>query len=193
MTRLAPLAVAVLLALVPSPAAAQWTVTAFVGATLSAESGLIDLEEALGKPHGVYGAALGWQRGWLGLDAEVARSDNFFQGSGELVEKGRATTVMGHVTFAVPSGFFRGAVQPFVGIGAGLVRAEQKDLLDIFTRNTSLFGANIAGGVRIRLQPRIGLRADVRFFRTVDREAVGGFTSDYLQFWRMTTGVSFKF
>ncbi len=181
--------------LLAAPAEAQWvaTATAFVGVTLSSETGLIDLEGAAGKPSGVYGASLGLRRGWLGVEVEVGRANSFLKNSGELVERGSLTTLMGNVSFIVPARLAGARVRPYAGIGVGLVRVDQKDVLDIFSGTTSLLGANLAGGVIIRLQRDIDLRADVRYFRTTEREATTAFLSEHVIFWRTTTGVVFRF
>ncbi len=179
--------------LFPAQVSAQWSVAPFAGVTFSSESGLIDLDAALGTTRAVYGAAVGWRRGWFSVDAEIGRSDAFFEGSGDLVERGRVTTLMGNVSFIVPPGRARALLRPFVGIGIGVVRAEQRDVLDVFTRNTTLLGGNLAAGVLVRLRPAIDVRADVRYFRSVDREGTTAFVSDFIIFWRTTGGVVFRF
>jgi opacity protein-like surface antigen len=56
------------------------------------------------------------------------------------------------------------------------------------------FAFNVGGGVMYSLNDRVGLRGDLRYFRTLVDEGKreGGFFKDY-GFWRATFGVTFGF
>ena len=60
-------------------------------------------------------------------------------------------------------------------------------------RHQDNIGFNTGGGVMYSLSRRVGLRADVRYFRVlVDENESNVYFEDY-GFWRVTLGVTFGF
>jgi opacity protein-like surface antigen len=87
-------------------------------------------------------------------------------------------------------------VRPYGAIGVGLLRTriDETDLFDDLSTNDMAF--NVGFGVIGMLSDRVGLRGDVRYFRSLqDPEddddfdvSIGNF-----DFWRATGGVTFRF
>ncbi|HEY8549926.1 MAG TPA: outer membrane beta-barrel protein [Vicinamibacterales bacterium] len=174
-----------------TPAAAQTTLTPFTGVTFGGET-----EEN----RFVYGAVIGFGSG-VGLDIDFGYAPNFFGDEdpfGDLDGELNITTLM----FNLRVGGTRGAgASPFVSGGVGLMRGRVTspgDLFDDVTRND--FALNVGGGLQALFNDHIGLRGDVRYFRSLEDEGDDGFLLDPRDFdlgsfdyWRATIGVSFQF
>jgi opacity protein-like surface antigen len=151
----------------------------------------------------VYGGALGFTGNAVGFEIDFGYAPNFFDEDDEIFEldgKLNITTVMANITFGgAPIG---GGVRPFISGGAGLIRASvtsPADLFDEVSRND--FGINVGGGLAGYFNDNVGLRGEVRYFRSLeDENGDDGFLLDPrdfdladFDFWRFTVGVAFKF
>src|SRR5262245_54272847 len=163
-SRLAAVSIGALLTMVPSAASAGWIVRPFFGAALNPTYGFVDLEQTSGDSKLVFGAAGGWHRRAIGIEFEMSVLPGFFEGSGDLIVDGRVTTVMGNVTWQLPTPHESSRLRAYIAGGAGLVRVHLQDALDAFSSDTSLAAANVGGGVLVRLRPRLDFNADVRYF-----------------------------
>ena len=179
-------------ALVSAPAAAQG-LTPFFGTTFGGETT---------ENRYVYGAVLGFGSG-AGFDVDFGYAPNFFGDDddpfGDLDGKLNITTLMFNIRFGggKPSG-----VSPFVSGGAGLMRASISspgDLFDEVTRND--FALNVGGGLNGYFNEHVGLRGDIRYFRSLQGDdGADGIIIDprlfdlgEFDFWRASVGVSFRF
>ena len=181
----------VLSAFVVVPASAQTTLTPFTGVTFGGET----LDNRF-----VYGAVLGFG-GNAGLDIDFGYAPNFYGGEdpfGDLDGKLNITTLMFNIRVGggKPVG-----VSPFFSGGAGLMRASVNspgNLFDDVTRND--FALNFGGGLQGNFNEHIGIRGDIRYFRSLQGESDDGLIIDPREFdlgdfdfWRGTVGVSFRF
>ena len=183
-----------LLMMVPSVAAADWTVRPFVGAAVSPKHGFVDLEQTSGDSKLVLGAAAGWQPGAIGVEFELSVLPGFFDGPDDLIVGGHLTTMMGNVTWQLPKPHESSRLRAYVSGGAGIVRVRLEDALDAFSSTTSLVAGNAGGGVLIRLRPRLDINADVRYFKTQYRDVdQAGFGEEFVSFTRLTAGVVLRF
>ena len=193
-SRLAAVCIGALITMVPSEAAADWSVRPFFGAAVSPKHGFVDLEQTSGDSKLVLGAAAGWHRRAIGVELELSVLPGFFDGPGDLIIEGDVTTVVGNVTWQLPKPHESSRLRAYVAVGAGIVRVRLGDALDAFSAKTSLAAGNAGGGVLVRLRPRLDINADVRYFKTqsgdVDR---GGFSERFVSFTRLTAGVVLRF
>jgi len=193
--------VALTAAAAPARASADWLFTPFVGATFggSANIGGVgeDLDDEFERKLN-YGATLAWMGGGaIGFELDFGYSPNFFEVSPDdnnfnLSGDGNVTTLMANLVVGAPLG----AVRPYASGGVGLVKTRVTDL-DQFVGeiDSTDFGFNVGGGIMGFFNDNVGIRGDIRFFRSlhdVDPDGLdielGGF-----KFWRGTVGVTFKF
>lgn len=186
------LLVLVLLAVSSLPASAQTDglLTPFIGLAFDTPN---DEENRL-----VYGGAIGFAAPIVGFEVDYGYSPNFFEGNDEFGDFGRSgsvTTLMGNVLVSLP----HRTVKPYFTAGVGLLRSNLSfvDVFDDLSRND--LGVNIGGGVMVFLGDRVGIRGDLRQFRSLNNDDSEGFPTprDFsfgdFRFWRGTAGVTFRF
>ncbi len=145
------------------------------------------------KSHGTYGASLAFLGQVTGLEVEFGITPHFFGdgGSAGFFTTNDVATLMGSLVVA----FSTGAVRPYGAVGAGLLKTRLEDADRLLDVNSSDFGINAGGGLIAYIGHTVGLRADVRYFRSlsdVDADGVhlGFGTVDY---WRAVGGISLRF
>jgi opacity protein-like surface antigen len=135
-----------------------------------------------------------------GLEIDLGYTPDFFNEAGDaiiLVGDSNLTTFMGNL---VVGNGGDGPVHPFFVAGVGLIRS-RVDLGDLFQDvSTNDWGLAVGGGVTGMLSDHVGLRGEVRYFRSLEdpelpdpededpfQVAIGKF-----DFWRATVGVVFR-
>ncbi len=179
---------AVALLLAPATARADWIVTPFVGTDFSSDA-TVDHRVPFGVGFGYMGGGI------VGFETQIGYINQFF-GSSNLIGSNNVFSWMGNVIVGAPIGGYT-QVRPYATGGAGLLRSRiggnAGDLFDIHSND---FGVNVGGGVMGFFSPNVGLRGDVRYFRSVSGTANdNGFGVDFGKFhyWQATVGVTFKF
>jgi len=168
------------------PAAAQLSITPFVGSTFGADAP---------KAKVATGFAATYMGRFAGVEAELGYSPDFFaeDANTSLVGDSNVTSFMGSLLV----GYGRARVKPYGAIGVGLLRSRVASTDAFFDDvSTNNFGFNIGGGATALLTPHIGLRGDFRYFRSLQDDdpdgnfdlAVGNF-----DFWRAYGGLTFSF
>jgi opacity protein-like surface antigen len=191
----------------PRPASADWVLTPFVGWNFGGSadvqgSGGTTFSDKLEKKID-YGFSLaGMGAGVVGFELDFGYSPNFFEsgtvGSDfEFANDSNVTTLTANAIIGIPIGGQRGgSVRPYVVGGVGLIRSnvgDAGDFFDVQTKND--FGFDVGGGVMGFFNSNVGIRGDIRYFRTFTGSADNVTTlglSDF-DFWRGSVGVSFKF
>jgi opacity protein-like surface antigen len=179
--------------IVAAPAMAQTTgglATPFIGVVTDAPSD---------ENRTVYGGAIGFTGPVVGFELDLGYAPNYFEVEddfGELGSSGSVSTVMGNLLIGAPLG----RVRPYGTVGAGLMRSnlELFDFFDDLSRND--FGINYGGGIMIFFSDNVGIRGDIRQFRSLRNEDLdddfpepGDFELGDFTFWRATAGVTFRF
>jgi opacity protein-like surface antigen len=190
----------------PTTAAADWLFTPYLGVTFggNADFGDVgDLEDNFERKV-TYGGTLTWMgAGIIGLEADLGITPNFFENtSGDAnfdFGEGNVTTLMGNLVIGAPVGGTTGpGFRPYGSAGLGLLRS-QIDASDFFDElSKSDLGVNIGGGAHVFFGDNVGLRGDLRYFRSLQDEDVDDddpFDLDLSEFdfWRATVGVTFRF
>jgi opacity protein-like surface antigen len=145
-----------------------------------------------------YGASLAWVgSGATGFEFDFGYSPNFFRtGTGStginFVGDGNVTTAMANLVVGAP----HGGVRPYVSGGAGLLKSRVGHIGQFFGRIDSTdFGFNAGAGLGGFFTHNVGLRGDIRFFRSMRNTSKDGINLELGQFkfWRGTVGVTFRF
>lgn len=168
-----------------TPARADWLLTPYLGLTFGGDAPDQKLN------YGLSAAFLG--SGVFGFEFDASLTPDFFDSNTSAIEDSNVSTVMGSLMLAAPSG---SPIRPYVAAGAGIIRTKATSVGNVFDLDENSFGVNIGGGVIGQFSDRVGLRGDVRYFRTLqDSDAgsnvdldLGGFN-----FWRGTLGITFRF
>lgn len=122
-----------------------------------------------------------------GLGAELELGHTLeFAGSG-FADSG-LTTLMLNVIGMWP----HPVVRPFASAGAGLLRgrASIDEGQPIFSRTEA--GVNAGGGLVLIFNDAIGVRGDVRYFRSFERQTGVPLDNGFAGFWRTSLGVVFS-
>jgi opacity protein-like surface antigen len=190
---------------VPAKASADWLFTPFVGINFGGtatfnETGA-DFEDKFERKSD-FGASLAWMGGGiLGFEVDFGYSPNFFQettgdtnfGYGE----SNVTTMMANVILGAPGGGTSGSgFRPYATGGIGIIRSSINDADDFFDITSNDLGINVGGGAHMFFSDKIGVRGDIRYFRSLKDNSADddvAFSLGSFNFWRGSVGVTFRF
>jgi opacity protein-like surface antigen len=195
----------VVIAGAPAKASADWLFTPYIGWNWGGSAGfsdfLGDFEDEFERRMNFGGSLAYMGGGIVGFEVDFGFSPNFFENTtGDedfAFGDSNVTTLMGNVTVGAPfGGQTGGGVRPYASGGLGLIKSRIDDPDDLFDVDSTDWGLNVGGGVAGFFTDNVGLRGDVRYFRSLqDNEpddefdvALGSFS-----FWRGTVGVIFRF
>ncbi|MEO7158122.1 MAG: outer membrane beta-barrel protein [Vicinamibacterales bacterium] len=191
----------------PAKASADWLFTPFVGINWGGnakfnESGASFDDKFERKVD--FGASLAWMgAGVLGFEFDFGYSPNFFEnttgssGANFGYDKSTVTTLMANVIVGAPVGGTSGkGIRPYASGGVGIIRTNIDDADAFFDISSSDLGYNVGGGAHFFFSDNVGLRGDVRYFRSLKDDSPDNdidFSLGSFKFWRGTVGVSFRF
>jgi len=198
------LAVLASLGLVTSAARADVLITPFVGSNMggSASSPLFRAVDDGSRTN--FGVSLAMMAGGVfGVEADVGYTPRFvgadvdFIGIPISVAQNRVTTAMVNLTAGIPIQGRSGiGVRPYAVGGIGLIR-QQIDLVGgLVSHTTSDLGYDLGGGLVLFLGRHVGLRGDVRHFRTTGGISVSDLIDlepGAFNFTRTSVGVTFRY
>jgi opacity protein-like surface antigen len=188
------------LLLIPATASAQsWFFSPFVGANFGGNARFGDVgdfdDEVERRVD--FGATLGWNPSVVGFEIDLGWSPNFFEDTAGARNfdfgDNNVTTLMGNVLISAPPGK---GLRPYGSTGVGLIRSRISSAGNLFDDlTTNDFGINIGGGVNGQFNDNVGIRGDIRYFRSLqdnepDNEFDLGLSN--FDFWRGTIGVTFR-
>jgi hypothetical protein len=145
------------------------------------------------------GVAVDWTAGKLMVGGEVGYASGFFdppQDVFDLIQSSHLLTVNGAagITRAYAA---RRRLYPYATAGFGLLRQQARDragAIDV-TRNDP--AVNAGGGLRLLLKDYVGVRGDVRYFRSLENSGDGAAdlaaALPALGFWRVSAAVVLRF
>lgn len=183
---------AMVLMLAPASARADWLFTPNVGAGFGGS--------ASGREHLSWGASIGWMgAGIFGWEADFAMTPEFFEGDDDdtdFFDSSNVTSFMVNAIIGAPvGGTTGGGFRPYFSGGAGLLQSNIEDAAQLFEVSNSDFGINLGGGAMGFLTDHVGLRGDIRYYRSLsDPDEDNEFDIDFgdFDFWRATGGVTFR-
>lgn len=193
-----------MLAASPTRASADWLLTPFIGANFggNADFGDFDDFDDEFERRVDFGASLGWMGGGIvGFEVDFGWSPNFFAdtlGPGDFeFGDNNVTTLMANLLVGIPVGGQTGpGIRPYASGGLGLIRTHVDGGGFFNDLDSNDLGLNVGAGVNGFFTDNIGIRGDVRYFRSLqDDEPDDLFDlalSDF-DFWRATVGLTFRF
>lgn len=189
---------ALALVLPVSASAQSWFVSPFVGANFGGSADFGDFPDADDEVERRldFGATVGWNPNIVGFEVDFGWSPNFFEDTAGDANfefgDSNVTTFMTNLLISAPPGT---GLRPYLSSGLGLIRA-QIDTDGLFNDlSTNDLGVNIGAGINGQFTDNVGIRGDVRYFRSLqDNEpdndldlSLGSF-----DFWRGTVGMTFR-
>jgi opacity protein-like surface antigen len=186
-------------ALAPAKASADWLFTPFLGGTFGGSANITNVNGDFKNEFNrklTYGASLAFLGGGVaGFEIDLGYSPNFFEGdpndSLNFVGDGNVTTLMANLILAG-----KGAVRPYVSGGGGLIKTRVDDVGQFFEEiDNNNFGFDVGGGVMGFFSDNVGLRGDIRYFRSVNNNDDNGVDLNLgdFKFWRGSVGVTLRF
>jgi len=188
--------VGLLLVLSPRVADADWIFAPFIGSTFAGSTALPDLEQGASSTQLIFGGSAGlWTRGIFGVEGDFSYAPRFFERDNQagLVTSSNMFTLGGNVVVTTPVSVTRESLRPYIVGGLGWMHASIDELTSTVlpgsTRNS--VAMNFGGGAIGFLTPDVGVRFELRHFRSLERdeEFLTGETRSLLSFWRVTVGV----
>ncbi len=133
-------------------------------------------------------------KNWIGVEGELFDAMVFFKDDGFTTHR-RLTTGMGNVVISVP--YIKSERFSVYGTGGlGVIRPHLEEVGGFTKVEVNKFGFNAGAGVIGNMNKNLGIRGDVRYFRTLkEDEMANGFGIDFgsFGFWRTSVGVVLKF
>jgi hypothetical protein len=185
-------------AVAPQKASADWLFTPFLGSTFGGSATVNgtagDFKDEFERKLN-YGFSLA-SGGPIGFEIDLGYSPNFFGVSGDstrinVVGEGNVTTLMGNLLVGASGG----SVRPYASGGIGIIRSKISDPGSFFDGVSSSDLGMDAGAGLVFLSGGIGVRGDLRYFRSLQNSDPNGVDLSLgdFRFWRGTVGVTFKF
>jgi opacity protein-like surface antigen len=179
-------------------AGADWLFTPFLGGTFAPKTPFLDFEQSEGTTKVVVGGSAALlSDGLLGVEGDFGYSPRFFERSGRtgLNTGSNVTSFFGNVVVAAPLGVTRESLRPYALGGVGLIHAAAAAVATPeFDIDRNLLGYDFGGGAIGMFDPNVGVRFDLRYFRTVHKLTNPLTQSQsHLSFWRATVGVTIKY
>ena len=191
--------------LAPAKASADWLFTPFIGmnwgSSVTFNDVIGDREDEFEKRVN-FGASLAWMgAGIAGFELDFGYAPNFFEsteGEGDFdYGDNNLTTVMANLVLGAPIGGQSGAgIRPYASGGVGIIRSRIGDAEDLFDITSNDWGFNVGAGITGFFADNVGIRGDVRYFRSLqDNEPDDELdvTLGDLRFWRGSVGITFRF
>ena len=184
-----------LLSVAAAPARADGFLTPFYGYNFGGDSSNCTSFSSCEDKHTNFGVSIGKMGAVFGVEEDLSVAKDFF-GKVPGVENS-VFTLMTNMLIGVGAG----PVQPYFLVGAGLIRPHSSFNVTSFdTKNNSL-GWDMGAGVNGYFSRHVGVRGDVRRFKTlqdVNVPLLGNiasqiFTQQKLEFWRASIGVSLRY
>ena len=182
-----------------SASAQSWFFSPYVGANFggSANFGDIPDQDDEVERRIDFGATVGWNPNVVGFEVDLGWSPNFFEDTAgdRNFEFGdsNVTTLMTNLLISAPPGT---GLRPYLSSGLGLIRANISTDNNLFNDlSTNDLGVNIGAGINGQFTDNVGIRGDVRYFRSLQDNEVDNdldLSLGSFDFWRGTVGMTFR-
>jgi opacity protein-like surface antigen len=174
--------------LTPATAVAQGFISPFIGFDYGGDSGCPTASDCENK-HSNLGVSGGKLGAIAGAEVEFAYARDFFGDT-----PGVDTSVLTLMTNAIV-GPRIGIIRPFVLGGVGLIKSHVELDAGSLLDSSSNFGWNIGGGVMLMFGEHVGVRGDIRKFKSFQSISILGFdlSEEKLTYNRASAGLVLAF
>lgn len=184
-----------LMALTPAAARADGLIIPFAGVNFGGNAGE-SLGDGVEAKRFDWGASFAWMGGGVfGFEGDVGYSPDFYGKSD--VGGSSLLSLMGNVLVGVPFGGQQGfGVRPYGLVGIGVLRSDLTSLDEVIGFEGSEIAWDFGGGVMIFFGAHVGIRGDLRYFRTfgdVDFGPIDVDDSDAVDYTRGSIGLVLRF
>jgi Outer membrane protein beta-barrel domain len=182
--------------MIPAAARADGLLIPFVGVNFGGNSGK-ELSNAIDAKRFDWGISLAYMgAGVLGVEADIAQSPDFYGKTD--VGGSSVLTATGNLVLGVPIGGQKGVgFRPYALAGLGVIRSKVDAFGDVFRLDNSEAAWDFGGGAMLFFANHVGVRGDVRYFRTFSDVAfdVLGVTErrEIVHFTRASAGFILRF
>lgn len=141
-----------------------------------------------------WGVTFGATGAFVGFEFDWSRTDDFFASEVQptSAQENRVQTMMFNLLITAPTG----RAKPYVAAGAGVIQSRITGELGLLGFDDNGIGFNFGGGILGYFGNHVGVRADLRYFRTVTdlfKDNPLDINFGGLNFWRTSVGVALKF
>jgi hypothetical protein len=154
-----------LMALTPAAARADGLLVPFAGVNFGGDAGQT-LGGGIDARRTDWGVSFAWMGGGVvGVEGDIGYSPDFY-GRND-VGGTSLLSLMGNVLFGVPFGGQKGfGVRPFGLVGIGVLRSDLESFKELIGFDKSEVAWDFGGGVIVFFGQHVGIRGDLRYFRT---------------------------
>jgi hypothetical protein len=179
----------------PAAARADGMIIPFMGVNFGGHT-QSELSDALDAKRFNWGVSFAYMGGGVfGLEGDIGRSPDFFGKTD--IGGSSVLTATANLLLGIPLGGQTGfGVRPYGVVGFGVIRSQVDNFSDILSFDNSKAAWNFGGGVMIFFASHVGIRGDLRYFRTigdVDLSNLGIHENHALDFARGSAGLILRF
>jgi opacity protein-like surface antigen len=176
----------------PMAARADGMIIPFYGVNFGGNSGQ-ELGNAIDAKRYNWGVSLAYMgAGVLGLEADIARSPDFYGRTD--VGGSSVLTFAGNLLLGIPIGGQTGVgFRPYGLVGLGAIRSQVDALSDVLSLDNSKAAWDFGGGAMFFFGSHVGVRGDIRYFRTFGDVDFDVIQTGRLDFTRGTAGLILRF
>jgi hypothetical protein len=188
----------VLVAFVPTPAAAEWQIKPFLGLTGGGHSTFVSTDPGGNPPSAVLGASGGWLGEVVGFEGDIGYTPGFFHsGVFNVISGSGVTTLTGNVVIAMPRHLTDYTLRLYFVGGAGMMRVNIEGVNLGLLASQTMPAMDLGGGATGFLTKRIGINWDVRRFRSLgaidERNSNSPLGPEPFSFWRASMALAIRY
>jgi opacity protein-like surface antigen len=188
----------------PAASRADLLLTPFVGGNLGGSVTSRFADFVGDQSRTTFGGSIATMSGGIfGVEGDLGFTPKFFGTDVELggvpvsVAKNNVLTAMANLTVGVPIQSHGGTgIRPYAVGGIGLIRQQFDVVGGLVGYTANDLGYNVGGGVLIFPSAHVGIRGDIRYFRSVGADTVSDLLDlqpGVFNFTRATVGVTFRY
>jgi opacity protein-like surface antigen len=190
--------------LVVAPVRADILLTPFVGGVFGGSANSQVAEIVGDRSRSAFGGSIAiMSAGVFGVEGDVGYTPKFFgknlQVAGVPVSlaQNNVLTAMGNLTLGIPLQSRNGSgVRPYAVAGIGLIRQRLSLITGLVGYTINDLGFDVGGGVLVFFSRNVGIRGDLRYFRTLGSSTISDLIDlqpGAFNFTRASVGVTFRY